>query len=178
MRKYVKEQSDSCALFRQGFGYITIGGYKHYNLAPIPANDLDHHLEDVVFQFYIGLSSILIDESNNSAIYPSFYSIVDGRLVLIYDETINWLNSNYYSNKSKTNLTNLIVSTLGMALDEHFTFKDIFRNSTFTIPKEERSKMTSNSILAKAQFTLNASKLVIKLFDGTIKYKGAFRICP
>ncbi len=84
VKKYIKEQEDSCVLFKKGFGYVTISGLKlGRNGRPIPADSLSTHFMDIETEFSLGISSFYPHQGIGT---PQYYAFVKERLVLIYDQ--------------------------------------------------------------------------------------------
>jgi hypothetical protein len=171
VKKYISEQRDSSQLFRDGFGYVTIADITSVrNGRPIPAEALGEHLNDVEAEFTIGLISFYPSTAFNMGI-PLYYSFVENRLVLIFDQNMKWLHHNKYSSASKQKIKSLVKQTLTQALNPEFQFKGMMSGETFELTPERRELMNEDDILDRASFTLGKLKRVIEYFDGAIGYR-------
>jgi hypothetical protein len=173
--KFIHEQNDSSQLFRSGFGYISIGNYKFNQHAPVLVDSLDKYEKDIILSFTMATVSFFLNENSSTKIiacsncFPLYYSFIENRLILIYDQNMKWLHQNNYSIVSKKNISRLVRKTLLPALDSSFEFKGIDRQ-TYFISEERRATMNEQQILENASFTLNKSKSYIQYFDGTARY--------
>ncbi|QHW01036.1 hypothetical protein [Spirosoma endbachense] len=168
VKKYIKEQQDSSQLFKNGFGYITIGGIKLVrNGKPIEVSTLKEHEKDIEVEFLIGLSSFYPTQSMGK---PLYYSFVESRLVLIYDQSVKWIHQNSYSKASVSKLKDLVKQTLMPVFDPDFEFKG-FNGETVILTPERREQMSQEQILEMAAATLSKLKIVVEYFDGSISYR-------
>jgi hypothetical protein len=137
------------------------------NGSPIPASSLGDHLKDVELEFKIGLSSFYLHQNLG---LPLYYSFVDNRLVVIYDQTVKWIHQNNYSASSQRHLKALTEQTLGAVFKENFIFKGL-SGEPFTITVAERKQMSHERLLEMGSWSL--SKLKKGLFSTLM---GQFRI--
>ncbi|AUD04149.1 hypothetical protein [Spirosoma pollinicola] len=168
VKKYIKEQQDSSQLFKDGFGYLTIAGIKLVrNGSPIEVGSFKEHLKDVELEFTIGLSSFYPAQNIGK---PLYYSFVESRLILIYDQNVRWIHQNSYSTASISKLKELVKQTLMPVFDPDFTFKTLHGDSMVLTP-ERREQMSQEQILEMAASTLSKLKTVIEYVDGSISYR-------
>lgn len=170
VRKYIKEQSDSSTLFKNGFGFITIENIKLYDHIPVKPRDFDTYGKDVIATFTISKTSYTLSDKYALTRYPSYYSFVDDKLILIYDQTFEWLASPVYTTESKKNIEKLVLNTLQQVFNENFVFVDPFKHDSFKLSKEQRKLMTNQQIIERAAFTINSSVIVKQHFDKSISY--------
>lgn len=176
IRAYIKEQTDSCNLFKSGFGFIRVDNINVSSNLPsfVTNGDNNEHIEQV--RFRMGINSYLLTQSfvtlsgYCTGCFPDLYSIVDGRLVLFYSNQANWLHQGYFSEDSKARLIALQKDYLKQALDPSFVYTDLF-GKTFQLTIQERSRLTEQEILIKASLTLQKNKTVIQYLDGRVEYK-------
>lgn len=176
LEKFIKEQTDSSQLFRSGFGYISVGGYKINQFSPLPINESNNHKDDIVLSFNMSLNSYYItdDIPKSSAIchdcFPLYYSYVNGRLILIYDINAKWIHKNAYTSKSKKLISKLVRSTLTQALNSEFVFKDIY-GKPLMLSEDKHENMSERDILEYAAFVFNKGKTYNEFYNGAVKYK-------
>lgn len=167
VKKYIKEQQDSSLLFRNGYGYVVIGGIKPVrNGRPILASSLNDHVKDIEVEFNIGLSSFYLHQNLGT---PLYYSFVEGKLVLIYDRNSEWIHRNHYSLASQRKVKELIKQTLLEELKGDFVFKGL-AGDTFVLSSERRGRMSQEQVFELGSFTLDKLKTVVQYFDGSISY--------
>lgn len=175
---YINELNDKSALFKKGFGFLTIRNYHGITHAPVLMEEFNKYAKDTIAYFNISACSYVISESfSATALYcqdcfPTYYTFIEGRLILIYDEFSNWLVQNQYFRSSRKEIIDLVNFTLKEALNENFEFVNFPKSTTFKISKEERKSMTQQQILEKAAFTLNEGKKVIIHFDKSVTYSN------
>lgn len=168
VKKYIKAQQDSSLLFKSGFGYIMIDNIKSVrNGRPIEASSLGEHLKDIELEFDIGLSSLYPHQGLG---VPLYYSFVQGRLVLIYDQKLVWIHRNRYSITSQRRVKELIKQTLLRELRVDFVFKGLAGDS-FMLSAERRERMSQEHIFELGSFTLDKLKTVVQYVDGSISYR-------
>ena len=169
VKKYIKEQEDSCRLFKNGFGFITISGIKLVrNGRPIPADLMSNNrLKDVELVFDVGLSSFYPHQRLGT---PLYYAFVDKRLVLIFDQQAQWIHGNHYSQESQRKVKDLIHKTLLAEFAPDFEFTGLDGNK-FKLSPERRKSLTKEQILELGSFTLQRVKTVIQHFDLSVTYQ-------
>jgi hypothetical protein len=167
IKKYIREQNDSCLLFRQGFGFLIL-----YNVRldrdglPVPAGEIETHKKDVLAEFRIGVSSLYPHQKLGT---PALFSFVEGRLVLIFNRQMEWIHGNRYSVASERKLKKMIAHTLTMEFDSGFIFKHL-AGHPFVLSSSQRQELSEEEILELGSFTLGKSKTVRKHFDGSTSY--------
>lgn len=165
--KYIKEQQDSSLLFKNGFGYVTIGGIKLDHIGqPVLADSLANHLKDILVEFNIGLSSFYPTKHIGK---PLYYSYVDNRLILIFEQNVKWIHHNTFSSSSIRKVKELIKTTLKQAFNPDFEFKGM-TGEPFFLTKERREQMNQEQILEMGSWSLSRLKTVVQYFDGSISY--------
>jgi hypothetical protein len=137
------------------------------NGSPIRASSLGDHLKDIEVEFNIGLSSFYPHQNLG---LPLYYSFVDNRLVVMYDQTAKWIHQNNYSASSQRHLKGLIEQTLGAVFKEDFIFKGL-SGEPFTLTLEERKQMSRERLLEMSSWSLSKLKTVIQYVDGSISYR-------
>jgi hypothetical protein len=168
VKKYINEQRDSSQLFRDGFGYITVAEIRPL-LSNVPIFARNEDQKDIEAEFNVGLSSFYPSTDFNMGI-PLYYSFVENRLVLIFDQNMKWLHHNKYSSVSKQKIKALVKQTLKQALNPEFQFKST-QSESFELTPERRELMKEDEILDMASFTLGRPKRVIEYSDGSIGYR-------
>nr|WP_295926680.1 hypothetical protein [uncultured Dyadobacter sp.] len=167
VRKYIREQNDSSQLFKNGFGYVVIRNVKTVrNGEPIPAAAFEAHLKDVEVGFDLELTSFYPHQGIGT---PLYYSFVDKRLVLIFDQNLAWIHGNRYSASSQQKVKDLIRQTLVMEQSTDFVFRGL-EGIFFKLTPEHRKILTSEQVMELGSFTLQHLKTVIQHVDGSISY--------
>ncbi|HEV7348778.1 hypothetical protein [Telluribacter sp.] len=169
VRRFIQEQSDSSALFRDGFGFVTIDRLKLSPPGPIPIQETEKHAKEVVASVTLTTWSYPLSDESSLTRFPSYYSIVDGRLVLVYNELLEWISPPLYTYASRIRVEKLVTNTLQMALDPDFVFQSL-QGKSYKLSKEQRETMSEYDILKNATFTGGGYKRVIKYFDGSVAY--------
>lgn len=168
IQKYIKEQRDSSTLFENGYGYVTVGGILLDHVGqPVLADSLENHLKDISLKFNIGLSSFYPQQNMGKPIY---YSFVDDRLILIFEQNAKWIHNNTFSVSSVSKVKKLIKQTLNLSFDSNFEFKDTLGDSFF-LSVDRREKMSQEEILKIGSYSLQKLKTVTVYFDGSIDYQ-------
>ncbi|GAB2565086.1 hypothetical protein [Spirosoma aerophilum] len=168
VQKYIREQRDSSSLFRSGYGYVTIGGIILDHIGqPVLADSLENHLKDISLKFNIGLSSFYPQQNMGK---PLYYSFVDDRLILIFEQNAKWIHHNTFSVSSIIKVKKLIKQALKLSFDSNFEFKDTLGDSFF-LSVERREKMSQEEILEMGSYSLQKLKTVTVYFDGSIDYQ-------
>lgn len=166
--KFLAEQSDSSQLFGEGFGYIAISNLQiGRNGQPIPLDSIANRLKDIEVVFDLALSSFYPHQNIGT---PLYYSFIDKRLILIYDQQAEWLHKNKYSLRSQKEVKRLIMKTLQAELHPNFVFTGLDGN-TFKLSQIQRKEMSQEMVFELGSFTLNRLKTVTQHFDGSVSYR-------
>ncbi len=177
IQKYIRELDSSYSVFKKGFGYIVVQDIEFNSSTTYIGRTWEESKKDTIAKFTLIPGSYLLKlkpvffDSFCANCFPPFYSFIDGRLVLIEDPDLNWINDRKYTRRSKENLVKLVRSTLTLALQEDFEFYDVFDKKYYKLSKEKRKTMTEDQILEEAAFAINEGKTVILHEDGSISYK-------
>lgn len=170
LRKFIRDKTDSSALFKSGFGFIKVGSLDLAPRVPVLAQELDKYAKRITVTFSMEMTAHPLLDKYSLTRYPTYYSIVDGRLVLLYDKVVEWYARPVYTSKSRRKIAGLVNDAMKKALDPDFVFYNPLQKIASTLTKEERQKMSAEAILEKASLTLNESRRVIQYFDGSIAY--------
>ncbi|WP_247237292.1 hypothetical protein [Telluribacter sp. SYSU D00476] len=170
VKKFIQERADSSALFRGGYGFVTIDRIRLSPPGPIPIQQLDTYARDVTATFTLTTSSYPLSDRSSLTRYPSHYSLVDGRVVLVYNELLEWTTRPLYTHASRTRVEKLVLDCLQMALLPDFVIYDPFKGESYKLSEEQRGKMSQREILEMASFTVSSNKTVIQNFDGSVVY--------
>ena len=175
VRQFIKEQRDSNALFKAGYGYLQLSSVKTGNFAPVNTADGSAAIEDAFAQtalsFSTGLTSMVLTKPKESHggpndYYPPYYACVEGVLVLVHDAIFHALTASPrhpfgfdspFDEKSKRKLRQLMFPYLKKALEEDFVFRGL-DGEVFTVSKAERKKLSNTEILQRAAFTQGVGK--------------------
>lgn len=175
VQKYIRQQADSNNLFKHGYGYISLRGIKTESFSRAPLNstsnqeDINNWMNDKIASFTIQLEShpFLVRGIEGDCWrcddYPLFYTLVDGRLVLLYDEVVDAVfatnRTTRYTEKSKKQLAEIVVPFLKHALETDFLFlHPLDPRKEFRLSENEKKKMTEHEIFKRAAFTLSTSQ--------------------
>ena len=179
IRTFIKEFSDSSTLFKEGFGFLTLDNFVKKGFAPIPAQSLDNHDKDVVLTFRMKAASYTLHPVGYVSVhpydfhFPAYYTKVDNRLVLIFENNIEQIS--VFSRNSKEKLAEEVSNTLRKSLDPDFEFLSPITLKVFKISEEDRKKMDKDDIMSTAHemygFNPFAYRTVFAHLDGNITYK-------
>lgn len=176
IKKYIRQQSEKNDLFRQNYGYISLmeiktESYSNASLNTSTADlaDADHFWNTKIASFSIMLEShpFTVEYREGDCWqcfnYPLFYTMIDGRLILIYDDILeNVLSLDYsvrYTQKSKEQLIRLAEPFLKKSLEPDFTFTHpLSPIKEFKKSEIERKNMTQHEIFKLAAFTLDSAR--------------------
>lgn len=170
VRQFIQERADSSALFRKGYGFVTIDRIKLSPPGPIPIQQLNTHAREVVASFTLITSSYPLSDRSSLTRFPSHYSLVDGRVVLVYNELLEWITRPLYTQASRERIEKLVLSTLLMALQPDFLIYDPFQGRSYQLSEQQRQTMPEHEVLDRASFTLSGSKTVTQHRDGSVVY--------
>ncbi|GAB3175149.1 hypothetical protein [Telluribacter humicola] len=172
VRKFIQERSDSSALFGKGYGFVTIDRIKLALPGPISLQQLDTHAKEVVATFTLTTSSYPLSDKSSLTRFPSYYSLVDGRVVLVYNELLEWTTRPLYTHASRNKIENLVLNTLQKAFDPDFVIYDPFKVASYRLSERQRKSISKREILDLASFTVSDSKTVTAHFDGSVAYSN------
>jgi len=181
IKKFILEKTDSSALFKGGYGYVVVESIRFRDYRTQRINSLsalgDRKNADTMMTYTIHLASYaLLDRVEaiafNGDYYPPFYTFVENRLVLLYDETFRWLKggrADAFSAASKEKLRELIRPLLIKALEEDFVFfHPLDPRLHFTLSKKQRATMSEEEILINVALTLDGVWFISKLTNGEV----------
>jgi len=113
IKKYIKEEEKVDTLFARGKGYINVSfSYKRKNGHVFSNNP---HRVDTVFTYCLMTSFMSTDGKENTLddMYPSFYSMIDGRLICIDTDGYRVANKYFgFSEKSKKKYRKILAKYL------------------------------------------------------------------
>lgn len=177
-------------MFDQGFGYIAIRGtsVNNYSRAPIEATksngELATWMNTPVAQFTVNLEShpFVVKPEGDCWLcsdYPAYYSFVDGKLILIYDEAMREVfgrrQFTLLSKKSVKKLCRITDPYLKASLDENFLFHDPLSKDRpeFRLDSKQRKQLSKHEVYKMAAQTLETPREVhVLMRNGTVEAGG------
>lgn len=184
IKVFIKRIENQNQLFKNGFGFLSISNIQiGSKMRPIRIEEWSRIKNDTILKFDININSYILLEKFEpdgfmSDNYPPFYTFIDGRLILLYDDIFDtyitgnhaFVNMDVFTENSMKKLREAMFPYFKLALNEDFEFKDILGQKS-KLDREQRLKMSQTEIFKKASFVFDIpSQKVHILRDGRILY--------
>ena len=167
---YIRAKEAQYALFKQGYGYVSLQGIRTLNYAKAPL-DLGSSNADVsgfgntrIADFSASLEShpFVLNFKSDCWLcsdYPTYFTYVDNRLVLIYDDVLGDVLAPYhaatFTRKSKKRLIQAVRPFLKASLREDFVFYVPLRpdHKTYILSTQQRRGLSEHELFKQADWT-------------------------
>ncbi len=184
LKDYIKKAESKYPIFKDGFGYVIIKGVSvnNYSRRPVDATkdeEVSAWMNTSIADFTVDLECHPFAWNPMAdcwlcSDYPAFYSYVEGKLILLYDEAMRevFVRNRFaiLNKKSVKKLRRITEPYLKNSLDENFLFFDPFRidKPEFRLDAKQRKYLTNHEIYKLASHTLVKSERYTLLRNHTI----------
>ncbi len=171
IKQLIDDSNKDNKLFEDGFGYIVLDGISFRNYTTMSDKTPNSgKWTDTLTSFNVHLGSAYLGSSDPECFqcdyFPTYYTYIDGRLVLVYDDAFRWLTprkqrlriekkytDEVFSDKSVKKLSKIVNQTLQQTLDTSFVFYNPFEDRSYKLDKRQRKNISKAKLLSSASFT-------------------------
>lgn len=173
IKKYIIMNNNNNKLFRDGIGFVTITNFESNLSNGKPMNLPNYKPTQKNITINIKAFPLLINNKGTCIIcnnYPTYYTIIENKIVLIYDEYLfnlfgrnstNQLDNRYiFKNSSLKKISNLIYRKSLKQLPDNFLFDDFIEPKISFIELKNKSKKNSDVYNYYEFINFNALRLI------------------